>query len=88
MGSEDVNVVLSHLAVDLQVSPSTQNQAPAAQLFLDQELLEMDLDLEGVVRARTRRRLPVLLSEAELRAVRMELEGSRPWWWDCSMALV
>jgi integrase len=33
------------------------------------------MDLEGVVRARTRRRLPVVLSEAEVRAVRMELEG-------------
>jgi integrase len=64
---------LSHLAVDLQVSPSPQNQALAALLFLDRELLEMDL--EGVVRARTRRRLPVVLSEAEVRAVRMELEG-------------
>jgi hypothetical protein len=33
------------------------------------------LDLEGVIRARTRRRLPVVLSEAEVRAVRQELEG-------------
>jgi hypothetical protein len=75
MGSEEVNAFLSHLAVDLQVSPSTQNQALAALLFLYRELLEMDLDLEGVVRARTRRRLPVVFSEAEVRAVRMELEG-------------
>lgn len=75
MGSEEVNAFLSHLAVDLQVSPSTQNQALAALLFLYRELLEMDLDLEGVVRAQTRRRLPVVLSEAEVRAVRMELEG-------------
>ena len=75
MGSAEVNAFLSHLAVDLQVSPSTQNQALAALLFLYRELLEMDLDLEGVVRARTRRRLPVVLSEAEVRAVRMELEG-------------
>jgi integrase len=73
MGSEDVNAILSNLAVDLQVSPSTQNQALAALLFLYRELLEMDL--ERVVRTRTRRRLPVVLSEAELRAVRMELEG-------------
>jgi integrase len=68
-----VNAFLSHLAVDLRVSPSTQNQALAAQLFRYRELLEMDL--ERVVRTRTRRRLPVVLSEAELLAVRMELEG-------------
>jgi hypothetical protein len=90
MGSEEVNACLSHLAVDLQVSPSAQNQTPAAQLFRYRELLELDLDLdlERVVRARTRRRLPMVLSEAEIWAVRMEVEGSPPWRWDCSMAVV
>ncbi len=75
MGSAEVNAFLNHLAVDLQVSASTQNQALAALLFLYRELLERDLELEGVVRARTRRRLPVVLSEAEVRAVRQRLEG-------------
>jgi site-specific recombinase XerD len=75
MGSVEVNAFLSHLAVDLQVSASTQNQALSALLFLYRELLERDLELEGVVRARTRRRLPVVLSEAEVRAVRARLEG-------------
>ncbi len=75
MGSAEVNAFLSHLAVDLQVSASTQNQALAALLLLYRELLERDLELEGVVRARTRRRLPVVLSEAEVRAVRQRLEG-------------
>lgn len=75
MGSAEVNAFLSHLAVELQVSASTQNQALAALLFLYRELLERDLELEGVVRARTRRRLPVVLSETEVRAVRQRLEG-------------
>jgi site-specific recombinase XerD len=39
MGSAEVNAFLSHLAVDLQVSPSTQNQALSALLFLYRELL-------------------------------------------------
>jgi integron integrase len=75
MGSAEVNAFLTHLAVDLKVSASTQNQALASLLFLYRELLERDLELEGVVRARTRRRLPVVLSEAEVRAVRDRLEG-------------
>lgn len=75
MGSVDVNAFLTYLAVELQVSASTQNQALAALLFLYRELLERDLDLEGIVRARTRRRLPVVLSEGEVRAVREALEG-------------
>ncbi len=45
-----MNAFLTHLAVDLQVSASTQNQALSALLFLYRELLERDLDLEGVVR--------------------------------------
>jgi len=66
-GSAEVNAFLSHLAVNLQVSPSTQNQALAALLFLYRDLLEMVLELEGVVRARTPRRLPVVLSQEEVR---------------------
>jgi integron integrase len=41
-----VNAFLSHLAVHLQVSVSTQNQALSALLFLYRELLKRDLDLE------------------------------------------
>jgi site-specific recombinase XerD len=62
MGSAEVNAFLTHLAVELQVSASTQNQALSALLFLYRELLERDLDPEGVVRARQKRRLPVVLS--------------------------
>ena len=75
MGSPEVNVFLTHLAVEEHVSASTQNQALAALLFLYRELLERDLELEGVVRARTRQRVPVVLSDAEVRAVRERLEG-------------
>lgn len=38
-------------------------------LFLYRELLESDLDLDGLVRARSRRRLPVVLTIQEVRAV-------------------
>lgn len=75
MGSAEVNAFLTHLAVELKVSPSTQNQALAALLFLYRELLAIDLDLDGVVRARTRRRLPVVLTREEVRAVLAELGG-------------
>jgi site-specific recombinase XerD len=49
MGSAEVNAFLTHLAVEGPVSASTQNQALSALLFLNRELLERDLDLEGVV---------------------------------------
>jgi site-specific recombinase XerD len=75
MGSEEVNAFLTHLAVEGQVSASTQNQALSALLFLYRVLLERDLDLEGVVPARTRPRLPVVMSMEELRAVLEQLDG-------------
>ena len=65
-----MNASLTHLAVDLQVNASTRNQSLSALLFHYLELLESDLDLEGLIRARARRRLPVVLSEAEGSAVR------------------
>jgi hypothetical protein len=56
MGSEEVNAFLTHLAVEGQVSASTQNQALSALLFLDRELLEGDPDLEMLMRGRDMRR--------------------------------
>jgi len=41
----------------------------SALLFLDRELLERDLDLEGLIRARTRPRLPVVMTVEEVRAL-------------------
>ena len=75
MGSAEVNAFLSHLAVEEKVSASTQNQALAALLFLYRDLLSQELELDGIVRARTRQRNPVVLSEAEVRSVRDRLEG-------------
>lgn len=75
MGSAEVNAFLTYLAVELNVSASTQNQALAALLFLYRELLERDLDLEGVIRARTRKRLPVVMTMTEVRAVLERLDG-------------
>ena len=42
-GGAEVNPLLTHLAVELQVSASPQNQALTALLFLYRELLERDL---------------------------------------------
>ena len=76
MGSEEVNAFLTHLAVEGQVSASTQNQALSALLFLYRELLGRDLDLEGVTRAKRRPRLPVVMTVAEVRAVLERLDGT------------
>jgi len=76
MGEREVGDFLSSLATERRVSPSTQNQALAALLFLYHEVLRTRLPwLEGVVRARRPPRLPVVLTRAEVDAVLTGLEG-------------
>ena len=67
MGKQEVEKFLTHLAVDRRVSASTQNQALSAILFLYQKVLEIELDwLDDVVRAKTRSKLPVVLTQQEV----------------------
>ena len=77
MGSAEVTAFLTHLAVEGQVSASTQNQALAALLFLYRTVLGGDVgNMEGVIRARKRQRLPVVLTVGEVRAVLLHLDGA------------
>jgi integron integrase len=65
------------LATVGQVSASTQNQALSALLFLYRHVLGGDVgNLEGVVRARQPKRLPVVFTVAEVRAVLQQLKGT------------
>ena len=67
---QDVKNFLTHLAVDGRVVASTQNQAFNALLFLFRHVFKKDFDAaEGIVRARRKRYIPVVLSAAEVDAV-------------------
>jgi site-specific recombinase XerD len=68
MAKLEVEAFLSYLAVKRKVSPSTQNQALQAILFLYRHVLEIDLPwLDNVIRAKPQRRVPVVLSRMEVR---------------------
>ena len=76
LGAPEVQAFLSHLAVDRHVSPSTQNQAKSALIFLYHHLLEVDLPwLSEIVRARRQPRLPVVLTPHEVRTLFDQMEG-------------
>lgn len=76
MGAVEVEKFLTHLAVQGKVAPATQNQALSALLFLYREVLKTDLPwLEGVVRAKTPRRLPVVLTQGEVRRILDRMTG-------------
>ena len=85
LGEAAVGRFLTQLAVADGVSASTQNQALSALLFLYREVLHAPLGMvEGVARAKRPKRLPTVLTRAEVRAVldRMALpaRGERAAW--------
>ena len=74
MAAREVEEFLTHLAVERKVSASTQNQALSALLFMYRHVLGIELPwLEDVVRARDPIRLPVVLSQQEVRALLAQL---------------
>jgi len=76
LGPDAVTAFLNHLAVEGEVAASTQNQALNALVFLYRHVLGRRPDrFEGLVRARGPRRLPVVLTQAEVRALLAELHG-------------
>jgi site-specific recombinase XerD len=79
MGEPEIGRFLSSLATASQVSASTQNQALNALLFLYHEVLEKKIGLiQGVVRAKRAKRLPVVLTKDEVRRLLGCLSGT-PW---------
>lgn len=78
LAEDEVNRFLTHSAVNEYVAASTQNQASAAVLFLYEHVLQQPLDrIEGVVRARRPKRLPVVLTVDEVARVMTHLAGDK-----------
>ena len=76
MGAAEIESFLSGLAVNENVSPSTQNQALSAILFLYRRVLEIELEwMDNIVRARRDRRIPVVFTQQEARSVIAHLNG-------------
>lgn len=76
MGKEEVTAFLTDLAVAGNVAAATQSQALAAILYLYRDVLGMEIPwLKDVVRAKRPRKLPVVLSREEVRALLLQVEG-------------
>lgn len=75
LGSTHVREFLSALAVEDRVAASTQNQALAALLFLYEHVIGRALArVDGITPARSSRRVPVVLSQREVRALLRHLQ--------------
>ena len=76
LSSEDVRDYLSFLAIKKKVSSSSQNQAFNALLFLFRDVLMIGLeDISGAVRAKRGPKLPVVLTENEVREIFNSVTG-------------
>lgn len=67
---------LEHLALERNVSSSTQNQALSALLFLFEHILKQPLQDIDATRARRGRRLPVVLSREETSRLLAAMSGT------------
>jgi len=78
MAEPEINAFLTHLAVKEKVSASTQNQALCALLFLYRHVIGREVgELGEVIRARKPKRLPVVMTQDEVKAVLSNLSGDK-----------
>ena len=77
-GEAKIEAFLTHLAVDKAVSPSTQNQAMNALVFLYKQVLKKPLDGKiNAVRARKKLNVPVVMTREEVARIIALMEGTR-----------
>lgn len=77
MGEAEIRDFLSHLASDRNVAASTQNQALNALVFVYKNVLGRAAeDLTGIERASRPKKLPVVLTPQEARALLAGLDGT------------
>lgn len=77
MSKEHVEAFLTYLAVNKKVSPSTQNQALSAILYLYKHVLKIKLPwLDNVVRAKRKKFIPVVFTREEVKALLAQFDGT------------
>ena len=75
LGEPEISRFLTYLANQRKVSAATQNQAASALLFLCRKIFHKKIErLNDVVRAKPAKRLPDVLSRAEVQAILDQLD--------------
>jgi len=77
LGAEEIKKYLSHLAVDRNLSPSSQHVALNSIVFLYKNVLKLDLgDFSKFVQSKKSRKIPVVFSKNEAKLVLSNLDGT------------
>jgi site-specific recombinase XerD len=75
-GEAEVAAFLTHLSVDRDVAPATQGQALNALIFLYRKVLNQPLgEIHGIVRAKKKEKIPVVLTWQEVASLLSKLNG-------------
>jgi integron integrase len=81
MGEAEIVAFLSHLAIQRNCAPATQNQALNAIVFLFRCVLGRELgELKNIRWARRRQHVPVVMTREEVAAVLTKLSSNFPKW--------
>lgn len=76
MGEAEIRAFISHLAVERDITASTQTVALSALLFLYRDVLKKELPyVSNIERARKPKRLPVVFTRDEAKRILADLEG-------------
>ncbi len=77
MAEPEIRQFISHLAVDAEVSASTQTVALSALLFLFRDVLKQELPyIDNIERAKPSKTLPVVFTRHEVQSVLARLDGT------------
>jgi integron integrase len=78
LGKKEIEDFLTFLAVAKKVSPTTQNQAFSALLFLYREVLGVDISAWNIqaLRAQERKHIPAVLTIDEVKKVILNMRGT------------
>lgn len=77
LGKQEIEDFLTFLAVTKKISPTTQNQAFSALLFLYREVLGVDISTWNIqaLRAQQRKHIPVVLTKEEVQSIILNISG-------------
>ena len=76
LGKDEIRKFLNHLAVDRNVSASTQNQALQGILFLYKEIIHKDVGwVDDIQRPTKPKHIPVVFTKAEAHSIIQGMEG-------------
>jgi integron integrase len=77
LGKDEIRVFLNYLAVERNVSASTQNQALQGILFLYKQILHKDVGwIDDIKRPSTPKHIPVVFTKTEAHSIIEQMEGT------------